>query len=240
MAHRKKRKNSVPVLVFLIFALAGLGMIIGGFAFMANSLNFRKTAVEVTGTITEITSRRDSDGDVHHTTRVSYSYNGRDFDNVPLGYYNSNMYEGKDILLLVDPENPGHMTSKSGDTFTYILLLAMGAVFAAVGIIPLIGSLVGSRKRKKLMENGRQLHAVVERTDINTSVRYNGRHPYIVYCTYQDIGADVTYRFKSRSLMQDPGYAPGDPIEVFVDPEDYSNYVVMADGPANPKVIDYT
>lgn len=240
MARRKKKTNSLPILVFLIFALAGAGMLIGGFVFLGNSLKFRKIAVEVTGTITEITSRMDSDGDVHHAIRVSYSYNGQDFDNVPLGYYSSGMYEGKDILLLVDPGNPAHMASKSGDTLTYVILLAMGAVFAAVGIIPLIGSLAGSRRAKKLMESGRQLHAVVEYTDINTSVTINGRHPYIVFCTYQDPGTDVTYRFKSRNLMQDPGYAPGDPIEVFVDPGDYSTYLVAADGPANPKVIDYT
>lgn len=240
MTRRKKRNNSAPFLVFLIFTLAGCGMLIGGFIILKNSLQFRKTAVEVTGTITSISSHRDSDGDAHHSAWVSYSYNGQHFDNVPLGFYSSNMYEGKDTILLVDPENPGHMKSKSGDTFTCIILLAMGAVFAAVGIIPLVRSLTLSQKAKKLVETGRQLHAVVEYTDVNRSVSYNGRHPFIVFCTYRDPGSDVTYRFKSKNLMHDPGYAPGDPIEVFVDPEDYSNYTVIADGPANPKVIDYT
>ncbi|MDE5893709.1 MAG: DUF3592 domain-containing protein [Acetatifactor sp.] len=240
MAKKRKQGNFISVLFFMIFALAGFGMLIGGFVTMAKSSQFRKTAVEITGTITDITSRYGSDGDVHHSVRVSYSYNGQDFDNVTLGFYSSNMYEGKDIILLVDPENPAHMTSKSGDTLTYVLLLFIGVIFAAVGIIPIIVSIIGSRKSKKLMENGRQLHAVVEYTDLNRSVRYNGRHPYIVFCTYQDLSTDVTYRFKSKNLMRDPGYAPGDPIEVFVDPQDYSKYTVIADGPDHPKIIDYT
>lgn len=240
MIHKRKKRNSFPVLFFLIFALAGFGMLIGGFVTMFNSYQFRKTAVEVSGTISQITTYRDSDGDQHHRVLVSYSYNGQSFDDVSLGFYSSSMREGKKIPLLVDPKDPGHMTSKSGDIFTNVILLAMGAIFAAVGIVPLIVSLAGARKRKKLTATGRQLHAVVEYTDINRSVSYNGRHPYIVYCTYQDPSTDVTYRFKSKNLMQDPGYSPEDPIEVFVDPEDYSNYVVIADGPANPKLVDFT
>lgn len=240
MAQKRKQKSSFPVLFFLIFALVGFGMLIGGFVSISKSLQFRKTAVEITGTITRITAHYDSDGDAHHSVQVSYSYNGQDFDNVALSFYSSNMYEGKDIILLVDPKNPAHMTSKSGDTFTYVLLLLMGIIFAAVGIIPIIVSITGSIKSKKLIENGRQLHAVVECTDIDSSVRYNGRHPYIVFCTYQDVSTDVTYRFKSKRMMRDPGYAPGDPIEVFVDPWDYSKYTVIADGPANPRIIDYT
>ncbi|MDE7222166.1 MAG: DUF3592 domain-containing protein [Acetatifactor sp.] len=240
MMHRKRNNSSLPLLVFVIFALIGCGMLIGGFIVLKNSLQFRETAVEVTGTITGITSHQNSDGDVRHTVQVSYSYNGQEFSSVPLGYYSSSMYKGKDIILLVDPEDPGHMLSKSGDAFAYIFLLAMGAIFAAVGIIPLICSLASSKKAKKLMATGRQLHAVVEYTDINTSVAYNGRHPFIVFCTYQDSGSGMTYRFKSRNLMRNPGYAPGDPIEVFVDPEDYSHYTVVADGPANPQIIDYT
>lgn len=240
MKRKKKQRNSFPVLFFLIFALAGFGMLIGGFVSMARSYQFRKTAVEVSGTISQITSYRDSDGDLHRRVLVSYSYNGQSFDDVSLGFYSSSMREGKNIPLLVDPQDPGHMTSKSGDIFAYVVLLAMGVIFAAVGIVPLIVSLAGARKRKKLTATGRQLHAVVEYTDVNRSVSYNGRHPYIVYCTYQDPSTDVTYRFKSKNLMRDPGYSPEDPIEVFVDPEDYSNYVVIADGPANPKVIDYT
>ena len=237
---RKKKRNPAISLIFLIFALVGYGMLIGGFVVMVKGHQFQQTAVEVPGTISKVLTRQDSDGDVHHTVLVSYSYHGQSFDNVSLGFYSSGMYEGKDITLLVDPQNPGHMSTKSRDTFTYVMLLAMGAGFAAVGTIPLIISLAGARKRKKLMATGRQLHAVVEYTDVNRSVSYNGRHPYIVYCTYQDPSTDVTYRFKSKNLIPDPGYAPGDPIEVFVDPEDYSNYVVIADGPANPKLVDFT
>ncbi len=235
-----KRKKAGPAIVFLIFGLAGVGMLIGGFLFMRNSLHFQSIAVEVTGTISNIESWRDSDGDTSHKTFVSYSYEGQEYENMPLGYYNSGMYVGKDISLLVDPANPAHIASRSGNTFGYVMLLAMGLLFLLVGVIPLTTMLLGSIKGKKLMQTGKLLQAMVDHIDLNRSVTYNGRHPYLIYCTYYDAYRDVTYRFKSRNVMVDPGYAPGDTIEVYVDPEDYSKYAVNTDPPANPKVIDYT
>ena len=152
MAHRK-RKNSFTfvVLIFLFFGLIGVGLIIGGFIYMSSSLRFQSIAVEVSGTITNITTRVDSDGDTHHTVLVSYSYGGRDFDNVHLSFYSSSMYEGKEIPLLVDPGNPGHMTSKSGDTFGYMMLFGMGLIFSLVGFIPLGCMFARSRRDRNLM-----------------------------------------------------------------------------------------
>lgn len=241
MANRSpKRKKAGPAIFFLIFGLAGAGMLIGGFLSMRSSLHFQSIAVEVTGTVSNIESWRDSDGDTRHSTYVSYSYGGRDYSDIPLGYYNSRMHVGKDIPLLVDPAAPEHIASKSGDTFGYVMLLSMGLLFLLVGLVPLTRMLLHSIKAKKLMQTGKLLYATVDHIDLNHSVAYNGRHPYLIYCTYYDAYRDVTYRFKSRNVMVDPGYAPGDTIEVYVDPEDYSKYVVNTDPPANPKVIDYT
>lgn len=215
-------------------------MLIGGFIFMGYSLRFQSTAVEVQGTITSITAHRDSDGDSSHTVLVSYSYEGRDFDNARLGFYSSNMYEGKKITLLIDPDNPGRVTSRTGDTFGYIMLLGMGLIFSLIGFIPLVCILIKSQREKKLLKEGKRLQATVERIDFDQAVTYNGRHPYLIFCTYWDAYQDVTYRFKSKDLTQEPGYAPGDPISVYVNPQDYSKYVVYVEKTTNPKVIDYT
>lgn len=239
---KNNRQNLFLVIFFLIFGLAGLGMLIGGFVFMSNSLRFQSTAVEVIGVITDIRTYRDSDGDTSHTVLVSYSYNGQSFDDVPLNYYSSGMYEGKEIPLSVDPEAPGHMVSKFGSTFSYVMLLGIGLIFGAVGFIPLIRMLIRHISGKRLEANGQVLRATVERIDFNSAITYNGRHPYIIYCTYYDAYKDVTYRFKSKNLMADPSfdYAPGTAIDVYVDPQDYSKYQVKVEQNPNPKLIDYT
>lgn len=237
---KNPKKNFFPAVVFLLFGIIGIGMLIGGFILLGSSLRFRGTAVEVTATIVEIQARQRSDGDVTHTAYVDYSYEGQSFEHAALGYYSSSMFVGKEIPLLVDPQQPGHMTSASGDVLGYGILLGMGVIFVLVGFIPMICMTVSSLKGKKLLETGKRLSATVERIDLNLSVTYNGRHPYIIFCTYQDVYKDLIYRFKSKNLMREPGCAPGDSIEVYVDPEDYSKYVVNVDSLANPRVIDFT
>lgn len=239
---QKNKYDRFLIIFFLIFGLTGLGMLIGGFIVMHNSLRFQSTAAEVTGVISDIRTHRDSDGDTRYTVLVSYSYNGQSFEDVPLNYYSSGMYEGKEITLSVDPEAPGHMVSKFGSTFSYLMLLSMGLIFGAVGFIPLICMLVRHISGKRLEANGQVLRATVERIDFNYAVTYNGQHPYIIYCTYYDAYKDVTYRFKSRNLTADPSfnYAPGTSIDVYVDPRDYSKYQVKAEQNPNPKLIDYT
>lgn len=241
MAKTHKKKNNFSFLFFfLVFALAGAIMLIGGFIFLYSSLRFQSVAVEITGTVTEISSHRDSDGDIHHSVRVSYSYEGQNYDNVHLGFYSSSMYEGKDIPLLVDPDNPGHIASRSGNAWGYGILLGMGFAFLLVGTVPSVRILIGFRRDKELLANGRRLQATVESIDLNSSVSYNGRHPYVIFCTYQDVYNNVTYRFKSGNLRRHPGFAPGDTVDVYVDPQDYSKYTVVAENSSNPKVIDYT
>lgn len=239
---KKNKQDRFLIIFFLIFGLAGLGMLIAGFIVMSNSLRFQSTAVEVTGTITDIRTHQKSDGDTSHTVLVSYSYNGQSFEDVPLNFYSSGMYEGKEIILSVDPDAPGHMVSKFGSTFAYLMLLGMGLIFGAVGFIPLICMLVRRISGKRLEANGQVLRATVERIDFNSAVTYNGQHPYIIYCTYYDAYKDVTYRFKSGNLMADPSfdYAPGTAIDVYVDPRDYSKYRVKVEQNPNPKLIDYT
>lgn len=241
MTNPKKRRSPLSLgLFFSIFALAGIGMLVGGILLLRTSLRFQAIAVEVTGTIVGIETSRDSDGDTHHSVQVIYDYNGQTYENVRLGFYSSTMYEGKDIPLLIDPDNPRHIASKSGDRFAVVILLGMGIVFAAVGLVPLIRMAVFSRKNKKLLQNGKMLHATVEEIGVNTSVSFNGRHPHFIICSYYDSYRDVTYRYKSRDIMQFPPFSPGDQIEVYVDPNDYSKYFVNPDSAGSSRVIDYT
>lgn len=235
-----KKRHFFPAGIFLIFGLTGVGLLIVGFILLDSSLKFRRIAVEVSGTISEIQTHSRSDGDVGHTVWVSYEYGGQTYEHVPLNYYSSGMFVGKEISLLVDPAHSTRMTSAAGDALGYGVFLGMGTVFSLVGFIPTICLLTSSARDRKLLRDGRRLQAAVEQVDFNPSVTYNGRHPYVVYCTYWDSYRDVTYRFKSKNLMREPGYAPGDPIDVYVNPCDYSKYLVDTDAPTDPRVIDYT
>ena len=99
-----------------------------------------------------------------------------------------------------------------------------------------------SSKRKKLIDAGHSIYATVDSIDINTSYSVNGRHPFVIYCSYKDEYKDVIYRFKSDNLWTDPSQViePGSEIRIYVDGTDFSKYHVDTESLLAGKIIDYT
>ena len=192
--------------------------------------------------IVEIDSYRDSDGDTHYNVYVTYEYKDALYEEVSLGFYSSSMYEGKEISVLCDPNNPGRIEEDTAVSIAGVVMLFMGAIFFLVGFVPIISGIIKAGKAKKLLSTGQVLYATVDMVDVNRSYRVNGRHPYVIYCTYKDPYQDVIYRFKSDNLWSDPGYAyqPGSTIKVLVNPKKYSEYYVQAEESMTQRIEDYT
>ena len=236
-------KKGFPVnLFFGIFLAVGIGLLAGSFAMFKSTSDFKKIAEEVPAKIIRIEDYYDSDDELHHRVYVTYSYNGTVYDNVPINFYSSSMFEGKEITLLCDPEHPKRLREASMVDIAGLMLLFMGLVFSLVGGIPIALSIKKSVQSKQLLKSGYVLHAVVDRLEFNTSYYVNGRHPYVIYCNYRDEYKDVTYLFKSDNLWTDPLpiFPPGSDIEVLVNPKDYSQYHVKAEAAIEQKIIDYT
>lgn len=236
------KNNKFLKLFYGIFALVGIGMLAGAVVVFLSSQKFMSEAEEVSGVIETIETYRDSDNDVHHRAYVSYTYNGREYDNVRLSFYSSNMYEGKSITLYCDPNDPGRVVAKEGNLFACITLLFMGIIFSCVGIIPTIVLICRNTKHKKIRESGKMLYATVEKIDCNTSYTVNGRHPYVIFCNYRDDYRDITYRFKSENLWSnpEPAITIGSAIKVYVEENNYKNYYVDAESMIQGKIVDYT
>lgn len=236
------KKDKTPGFVLGLFGVIGLVFVIAGIFWIVSVNNFKKIAVETVAEITTIDTYRDSDGDRHHTVYVDYSYDGTSYDHVSLGFYSSNMYEGKEIELLLDPNNPRKISAKDEGYFGGIIFIIMGTVFGGVGLISLISSIKRNSKKKKLLEQGYYVVAIVESIDVNTSYTVNGRHPYLIYCVYQDPYSGMLYRFKSENLWTNPESViqPGYGITVYVMPNDFSTYYVDVESIFQGNIVDYT
>lgn len=236
------KKNKTEYFVFGIFALVGTIFVIAGIFWMISGIRFRENAAEVMAVISEIDTYRDSDGDTNHKVYVNYSYDGNTYNDIPLGEYSSGMYEGKEIELLVDPVNPSRISTQLGSIIGSSVFIGMGGIFALVGICPFIVMGRKSSKRKKLIDAGHSIYATVDSIDINTSYSVNGRHPFVIYCSYKDEYKDVIYRFKSDNLWTNPSQViePGSEIRIYVDGTDFSKYHVDTESLLAGKIIDYT
>ncbi len=236
-----KKENFITIF-FSIFAIIGIGLLLGGGFWLFRGISFRESAAEVTAKIVDIETYRDYDGELHHRVYVDYSLNGVTYRDMPLNEYSSDMYVGKEIILFCNPDNPGQTMSSLGIYLGSGILLLIGFIFALVGLIPLILLARKQLRQKKLLTNGQILYATVDEIILNPHYTVNGRHPYVIYCSYKDDYRDIIYRFKSNSIWTDPGevFPPGSYIEVRVDPKDYSSYYVNAEQAISQKIVDYT
>lgn len=143
------------------------------------------------------------------------------------------------MVGLVNPEE--HM-SKFGLYLGSIIFIGMGVIFAGVGVFPLIGMGRKSSAKKKLIASGQYIYATVESIEYDNSFTVNGKHPFVIYCTYRDDYKDIIYRFKSDHIWTNPEYVirPGSEIKIFVDRQNYKNYHVDIESILQTKIVDYT
>lgn len=237
-----KKKDKALNIVFYIFAFIGIIFVIAGIVSLMSAEHFKKNAVEVTGVISGIEAYKDSDGDTSHRVYVDYDYGGKIYEGVRLYEYSSSMYEGQKIDLMLDPENPVKIATDFGKILVGIMFIGMGAIFALVGIIPILIMTRRKKQKTKLLAGGRLIYATVESIALNTGYSVNGCHPYVIYCTYRDDYKDVVYRFRSENIWTNPEHVikPGSEIRVYVDGADFSRYYVDAESILDGKIIDYT
>lgn len=224
-----------------IFIIVGICILVTGILMFMSAIRFKENGTAVLGVITKIESHHNSEGENSHTVYVSYEYGGSIYSDVRLNSYSSSMYEGKEITLYCDPDNPRRIQT---DSMLYLgpgILMGIGCIFMLVGGGILIPMAVKSLKGKKVRELGKSIYAVVEQIGYNANFSVNGAHPYVIYCTYRDDYRDITYRFKSENLWSDPSvvFPVGSTIEVKVMENDYSSYYVNTEE-LDRRVIDYT
>lgn len=192
-------KNFKEKLVFLIFALVGAGLIVGGAFFISSNNKFKETAVQTQAEIIDIDRHYDSDGETSYTVYVEFEVDGKKYEG-PLGYYSSGMYVGDKTDIYYNPLNPNDFRSTTTGV-AGILLIGMGIVFFFIGGGNIISSISKSNINKKLLVNGRRIYAEFDRVELNRNYAVNGRNPYIIICQ----GTENDYNeFVSANIWKNP------------------------------------
>lgn len=236
------KKNNLLTMMFLIFAVIGIGLMAGAIILFAKGTQFGRSAVSITGEIADIMYSGGNDGNTDHEVFVNYTFAGKEYEMVRINEYSSSMQVGQSISLLCDPENPWDVRTKSGMYLGFIILMCLGIVFFCIGVVPLTILGLKKQKNKRLLANGRVLYATVESIDRNRCYEVNGKNPYVIYCIWKDEYAETLYRFKSGSLWTNPAliFPEGSEIEVYVDPNNFRKYYVDAERKLSQKIVDLT
>jgi Protein of unknown function (DUF3592). len=220
--------NKILKIIGWCFAIAGALFIAVGIFFYKKDADFKNNSVETMGIITKIVSSYDSDGDSSHNVYVEFSVQGEKYSG-EINYYSSGMYEGKDIVIYYNPDNPNDFRGE-GATIGTLVFSIIGGVFLVVGIIFIAIVVRKNKKIKRVMSYNYRINATIINVSMNTSVMINGRHPYILESNCMSPADGKLYNFRSEDLWQDvtPILQQFNikTIPVYVNPQNYAEYVV--------------
>lgn len=235
------KQNKLMKLLFGGFLLAGVLTLILGVVVLYKGKSVAANAVEVEATITDIQTYRGTDGEKDHSVVIEYEFEGQNYS-VEINAYNSSMYEGKTLPILINPKAPRKVYMEEDFMVLSMIPILIGTIFSLIGGIALIVMHCGKKKQERLRQNGKRIQATVEEITFNYNVHVNGRCPYIIICLYKDESTGISYRFKSPNIWTNPNlvFQPGSYIDVWVDPNDYSKHFVDAQEQLEKKVVDFT
>lgn len=116
----------------------------------------------------------------------------------------SSFYEGQEIEIYYNKNNPAQIGISNFDYFLYLIFSSMGLIFAGIGIIGLYLPINKRKKLKKLKENGEVIYATYTETILNRSYSVNGRYPYNIVCEWNNPIDNKKYIFKSDNIWNNP------------------------------------
>lgn len=221
-------------LVFGIFAVVGLGLLIGGLFSFQHTRHFLQSAVPAPGVVIENVWREtntNSGTSGSFYPRIHFrTADGQEISFITnTGASPPSHRVNEPVTILYDPQEPHNASIKS---FTDLWLLptilgGLGIVFCSFGAVAIVWKGVSTRKDAWLRQNGRRIQAEFTRVELNTSLDVNGANPYHIVCQWLDPASNTMHIFKSPNIWFDPtAYIPGKTIEVLIDPNDPHRYLV--------------
>lgn len=228
-------KKISTILGGLVFVAIGIVVIIIGINEKKDNERFYADAKTVTAYIDDIQTTRKTTGSgksrktkTDHDVFVTYTIEGVEYKHVEISEYSSDMGEGAAITLHYDPSNPYDIRYKEVNESSPIFAIVFGAIFMLVGLA-MTFFFTGFSAKKGLKKKGVRCISNELYIDQNTSVRVNGRHPYVIYCRLQDPTGE--YReCKSGNIYEDLDRYDIRYVDVYFDQKNPKKYYVDAEG----------
>lgn len=227
---KEMKSNKLKNLIWIIFAGIGIIFILVGIVLCINTFNY-DNKIYTTGTITDISSHRNYNGHRSHDVYVSYNVNGVEYES-RLGSYSSGFYEGKEIEIYYDKDNPRKIGVKSLDVL-FLIFPGIGLIFSIIGVTGISVTIKRKNIEKRLKENGKKIYADYVETVINTSYSVNGINPYNIICVWDNPMDNKKYIFKSKDIWFNPEIVIIEKnikqFPVYLDEKDKKKYVIDID-----------
>lgn len=216
----ERYKWSFPfTLIGVIFFLFGVAFLIVPVVMVSGWEDFKKDAVPVTATISDIRTHtsRSSSGKrrTYHDVYVEYEYEGESFYE-ELDHYNSGMREGDEVEILIDPHNPSNNRSEPY-LFSFIMAVC-GLIFGGIGAGFLIHEQKMSIYINGLIAEDKFIYANYSHEEKANVTVNKVRYDQSVFVYEDGSGRKMVFKGEPHHPSSRP-YIEGDSMRVYVDME---------------------
>ena len=209
----------------------GLGLAWGAWAIWSSGSAFRASALQAEGTVVDLVSDRDSDGDITYKPVVEFTtadgrtlqFTGGTASNPPS--YSRGEKAGV-FYSATDPENA--RLDGFAEKFLGPLIMGIFAlVFTLIGWFLFFGGIRNRRVRAWLAQHGMKVQAKLAGVELNEGLKVNGRSPYRLRAQWQHPVTQKVYVFYSDNVWYDPSeYCAREQVDAVVNADDPRQYML--------------
>jgi hypothetical protein len=219
-------------IISVLFSTIGLGMLAVSVFIFSNTSSFIGRAVEADGEVIDLDrSRSSSSSSTTYRPVVAFTTaTGKRVEfTSSVGSSPPSHRVGERVKVLYQPADPQSARIKSFFHlwFGFLIVFALGLVFAAIGLTMIFVRARGRKRSAWLHRHGRRVKTAYKGVELNQSLRVNGRSPYQIISQSPDPASNTVRVFESENIWFDPSeYIKTETIDVLVDPNDPKKYVM--------------
>lgn len=214
---QKEKARIIPKGSFIFCLLVGIiGLGIATFCHIGVA-NGKRTHLKTDAVVT-------SAGD---TVLVDYTYDGLEFKNKELYAFNTPSV-GDHITIYLDKEDYETPINYAISSQIALIFTISGAVFFLAGLAGLIIRHNVMGDVDMIVEGGKYIYVDVDRVVYETSVTdENGRHPFVLYCHYEDFHGKRKHDYVLNDIYDNPNAylaAHKNKLKLYIKGKNYRKY----------------
>jgi len=213
-----------------VFAVVGLGMLLGAFILYRSTSAFIEQAVIAEGTVVKLVPVR-SDGSTTYRPTVSFTTEaGQPVEFSSTSSSSPPAYAvGEKVKVYYRLREP--RDAKINGFFSLwggsLILGIIGCVFSAIGGGIFLVTFLRGRKEEQLVATGQRIDTEFQSVELNQALEVNGRNPFRIVTQWQNPATSKVHVFRSKNLWFDPSsHIKGQRITVFIDAGNPKKYYV--------------